>query len=71
MIAIPSTYGHITENELKNMGINLVIYANHLIRSAYPSMVKVAQSILLNDRCHEAEEHCMSIKEILNLIPEK
>ena len=71
LIAVPSTYSHVTENELKEMGINLVIYANHLLRSAYPSMVKVAQSILSNERCHEAEEHCMSLKEILDLIPEK
>jgi phosphoenolpyruvate phosphomutase len=54
------------------MGVNIVIYGNHLIRSAYPAMVKTAESILQNDRCKEAsDEYCMPIKEILTLIPEK
>ena len=69
LVAIPTSYSQITENELIDAGVNVVIYANHLLRSAYPSMKKVAESILRNQRCHEANEHCMDIKEILNLIP--
>ena len=47
-----------------------MIYANHMLRSAYPAMVKCAESILEHERCKEAsEEYCMPIKEILNLIP--
>ena len=70
IVAVPSTYNQFTEQELASWGINIVIYANHMLRSAYPAMVKCAKSILEHDRCKEAsEEYCMSIKEILNLIP--
>jgi len=69
IVVVPSTYSHITENELMSNGVNLVIYANHLLRSAYPAMVKTAESILRHGRAHEAEEHCMSVKDIINLIP--
>jgi len=69
LVAVPSTYSHITEKELADLGINIVIYANQLLRSAYPAMKKTAESILMNERAKEAEEFCMSIKEILNLIP--
>jgi phosphoenolpyruvate phosphomutase len=69
LVAVPSTYSHMTEKELEDFGVNIVIYANHLIRSAYPAMVKTAESILLNERAHEAEEFCMPIKDILTLIP--
>lgn len=69
MVVVPSAYSHMTEKELNKIGANVVIYANHLLRSAYPAMKKVAESILENERAHEAGEYCMSIKEILNLIP--
>lgn len=70
LITVPSTYSTITEEELLKAGVNIVIYANHLLRSAYPSMVKAAESILRNKRCHEASnELCMPIKEIITLIP--
>lgn len=68
LIVIPSTYSAITEEELIDAGANIVIYANHMLRSAYPSMVRTAKSILKHHRCHEAGEHCMPIKDILNLI---
>ena len=69
LVAVPSTYNQITEEELITAGVNVVIYANHMLRSAYPNMVKTAESILLNGRSYESEEFCMSIKDILNLIP--
>ncbi len=70
LIAVPSSYSTITEKELIKAGVNIVIYANHLLRSAYPAMVKTAESILQNERCHEASgAHCMPIKQILTLIP--
>jgi len=72
LVVVPSTFGHMTETEFKELGVNIVIYGNHLVRSAYPSMVKTAESILKHDRCMEAsKEYCMPIKEILTLIPEK
>ena len=69
MVAVPSTYNEITETELKEAGVKIVIYANHLLRSGYPAMVKTAESILRNERSYEANELCMPIKEILTLIP--
>ena len=58
------------EEELAENGVNIVIYANHLLRAAYPSMVKSALSILHHHRCKEtSEELCMPIKEVINLIP--
>ena len=71
LVVVPSTYCHVSEAQLNEAGANIVIYANHLLRSAYPSMVKAAESILINGRAYEASnEYCMSIKDILNLIPE-
>lgn len=71
LIVVPSTYAHMTENELQDLGVNVVIYANHLLRSAYPSMVDTAKSILENSRSMEAsDDYCMSIKDIITLIPE-
>ena len=70
IVAVPTTYGQFTEAELAEWGINIVIYANHMLRSAYPAMVKCAERILEATRCQEAsEEYCMPIKQILNLIP--
>jgi len=69
MVVVPSAYSHMTEKELNAIGANVVIYANHLLRSAYPAMKKVAETILENERAYEADKQCMSIKEILNLIP--
>ena len=70
IVAVPTTYAQFTEEELASWGINIVIYANHMLRSAYPAMVKCAERILETTRCQEAsEEYCMPIKQILNLIP--
>ena len=72
LIVVPSTFSHMTEDELSKIGVNVVIYGNHLIRSSYPAMVKTAKSILKHGRSKEAsEKHCMSIKDILTLVPEK
>jgi len=69
LVAVPSSYNSITEQELMEAGFSLVIYANHLLRSAYPAMVTTAESILECGRSKEADEFCMSIHEILGLIP--
>ncbi len=68
IVVVPTTYNHITEDELKEWGVNIVIYANHMLRSSYPAMVDVAKLILSNKRTLEADIKCMPIKEILNLI---
>ena len=70
IVAVPTTYNQFTEEELAEWGINIVIYANHMLRSAYPAMVKCAERILETSRSLEAsDEYCMPIKQILNLIP--
>ena len=69
LIVVPSSYNSIYESELKEIGVNIVIYANHLLRSAYPAMRNTAISILQNGRSLECDANIMSIKEILNLIP--
>lgn len=69
IILVPTTYNHLTDEELFDMGANIIIHANHLLRSAYPAMMKTAESILTNDRSKEADKNCMPIKEILTLIP--
>ena len=70
LVVVPSSYNHVTERELIENNINVVIYANHLLRAAYPAMVNTAKSILENHRCKEAsDEYCMKIKDIITLIP--
>lgn len=70
IVAVPTTYNQFTEDELASWGINVVIYANHMLRAAYPAMVNCAQSILKHQRSLEAcNDYCMPIKEILTLIP--
>ena len=68
-MVVPSTYSSVKETELAEAGVDVVIYANQLLRSAYPAMIKTAESILLNERAHEAETGCMPIKDVLELIP--
>ena len=69
IIVVPSTYNHIRESELIEWGVNIVIYANHMLRSAYPAMCSVAKSILENERSQESNELTMPIPEILELVP--
>lgn len=69
IVVVPTTYNHITEEELASWGVNVVIYANHMLRSAYPAMMRTATSILTHSRSYEANDLCMPIKEILELIP--
>lgn len=69
LVAVPSSYNQVTEDELASHGVNIVIYANQLLRAAYPAMKAVAESILTNHRSLECDKSLMSIKDILNLIP--
>lgn len=70
IVAVPTSYNQVTEAELAQHGINLVIYANQLTRSAFPAMQKTAEDILKYHRSLEADERLMSIKSILTLIDE-
>jgi phosphoenolpyruvate phosphomutase / 2-hydroxyethylphosphonate cytidylyltransferase len=68
LIAVPSAYSQVTEEELQEHGFQVVIYANQLLRAAYPAMQKTALSILEHHRGLEAEADLMPIREILTLI---
>ena len=69
VIVVPTTYNHITLDEFKKLGVDIVIYANHLLRSAYPAMLNTAEEILKFGRTHELEKKLMSVKEVINFIP--
>ena len=69
LVSVPSTYNKVTEDELIENGFNLVIYANQMLRAAYPAMYNTARSILENGRSFEADKDLIKIKDILELIP--
>ncbi len=70
LVVVPTSYNSVTEKELAAHGINLVIYANQLTRSAFPAMVQTAQDILKYHRAKEVDSRLMPIKEIISLIDE-
>ena len=68
LVSVPSTYSKVYEKDLIKNGFKLVIYANQLLRSAYPAMQNTARTILKNSRAFEADKNIIPIKEIINLI---
>lgn len=70
IVVVPTSFNTVTEEEFKQRGVNVVIYANQLTRSGFPAMQETAKTILENHRAKEADDRCMSIKEIITLIPE-
>ncbi|RKY30712.1 MAG: phosphoenolpyruvate mutase [Candidatus Omnitrophota bacterium] len=68
LVVAPTTFSQVSEEDLKKRGVNVVIYANHLLRSAYPAMKKAAELILMRGRALECEELCMPINELINLV---
>lgn len=71
IVVVPTSFNTVTEEEFGRRGANIVIYANQLTRSGFPAMQRTAELILENHRAKEADDVCMPIKEILNLIPEE
>lgn len=71
IVVVPTSFNTVTEEEFKSRGVNVIIYANQLTRTGFPAMQKAAQTILENHRAKECDDMCMSIKEIINLIPEE
>jgi phosphoenolpyruvate phosphomutase len=71
LVVVPSTYSQVTEQELITAGARIVIYANQMLRSAYPAMVRTAKSILENETARETEEECISVNEVVRLIPKR
>jgi phosphoenolpyruvate phosphomutase len=70
IIVVPTSFNSVTEEELSQHGVNIVIYANQLMRAAFPAMQKTAELILSNHRALEADEMLMPFKEIITLIEE-
>lgn len=70
IVVVPSSFNTVTEEELASHGVNIVIYANQLTRSAFPAMQKTAQDILRYHRAKEVDDRLMPIKQIITLIDE-
>ena len=69
LVAVPTSYNKIKEDILQKEGVNIVIYANHLLRACYPAMIDATRQILKNKRTYELEKKLLTIKDILKLIP--
>ena len=69
LVSVPTSYNKVSEKELENNGFNIVIYANQMLRAAYPAMQKVANKILKHGRSKEIDKQLISIEKILDLIP--
>ncbi|MBO4853856.1 MAG: phosphoenolpyruvate mutase [Oscillospiraceae bacterium] len=71
IVVVPTSFNTVTEEEFKARGVNVVIYANQLTRTGFPAMQNAARMILENHRAKECDDICMSIKDIITLIPEE
>lgn len=70
IVVVPTSFNSVYEEDLHAHGVNIVIYANQLTRSAFPAMQHTAVDILKHHRAKEVDEHLLSIKEIITLIDE-
>lgn len=71
VVVVPTSFNTVTEAEFRARGVNVVIYANQLTRTGFPAMQEAARTILEHHRAKECDDKCMSIKEIITLIPEE
>ncbi len=71
IVLVPTSFNSVTEEEFKQRGANIVIYANQLTRTGFPAMQNAAKTILEHHRAKECDAMCMSIKDIITLIPEE
>ena len=71
IVLVPTSFNTVYEDEWKKLGANVIIYANQLTRTGFPAMQDAARTILENHRAKECDDKCMSIKEIITLIPEE
>ncbi|GMU41355.1 MAG: phosphoenolpyruvate mutase [Chloroflexota bacterium] len=69
LVVVPTSFPQVREHELADMGVNMVIYANHLLRAAYPSMLAAAHSILEQESAGAIEDRLLSVDDVLRLIP--
>ncbi|MDF3003978.1 MAG: phosphoenolpyruvate phosphomutase [Oscillospiraceae bacterium] len=71
LVVVPTSFDTVTEEEFAEHGVNIVIYANQLTRSAVPAMMKTATTILKHRRAKEVDEFCVPFKDIIRMIPEE
>lgn len=71
LMAVPTNYPSLSEQDLQNAGINIVVYANQLLRASYSAMKNTAYSILENARALEADKNYISALELMQLIDDK
>ena len=71
IVVVPTSFNQVTEEEFKERGVNIVIYANHLTRTGFPAMQNAAKTILEHHRAKECDALCMPFKDIIRLIPEE
>ena len=71
VVLVPTSFNAVYEDEWKKLGANVIIYANQLTRTGFPAMQNAAKLILENHRAKECDDVCMSIKDIITLIPEE
>ena len=71
IVLVPTSFNTVYEDEFKEAGANVLIYANQLTRTGFPAMQNAAKLILENHRAKECDDICMSIKDIITLIPEE
>lgn len=71
IVVVPTSFNMVTEEEFKERGVNVVIYANQLTRTGFPAMQNAAKMILEHHRAKECDDICMPFKEIIRLIPEE
>ena len=71
VVLVPTSFNAVYEDEWKELGANVIIYANQLTRTGFPAMQNAAKLILENHRAKECDDVCMSIKDIITLIPEE
>ena len=70
IVVVPTSFNTVTEDEFKERGVNIIIYANQLTRTGFPAMQNAAEMILKNHRAKECDDICMPFKDIIRLIPE-
>ena len=70
IVVVPTSFNIVTEEEFKERGVNIIIYANQLTRAGFPAMQNAARTILESHRAKECDDMCMSIEDIITLIPE-
>lgn len=71
LVVVPTSFNTVTEEEFKEHGVNIVIYANQLTRTGFPAMQNAAKMILANHRAKECDDICMPFEDIIRLIPEE